>query len=145
MRILTFGRHCEQESQAKITAIWQTIYMEQSPSWEADSHSASLEITLFYGTRRFITLFTGVRHWILFQSQLNPVHTFYSLDADGGDVLQIWWVAVNILSKRLRTSDKKRPSRLWEWREANLYTLPNIVRVIKSDQWEMHTKFWSET
>jgi hypothetical protein len=32
------------------------ISTEQSPSWEADSHSASHEILpAFYGTRRFIT------------------------------------------------------------------------------------------
>jgi hypothetical protein len=32
--------------------------MEQSPSWEANSHSASQEIPRFYGARRFITVFT---------------------------------------------------------------------------------------
>jgi len=37
--------------------------MEQGPSSEADSHSASQEIHRIYGTRRFITVFTTARHW----------------------------------------------------------------------------------
>jgi hypothetical protein len=36
--------------------------MEQRPSWEANSFSASQEIPAFYGTRRFITAFTRARH-----------------------------------------------------------------------------------
>jgi hypothetical protein len=37
--------------------------MKQSPSWEANSRSASQEIpTNFYGTRRFITVFTRPYH-----------------------------------------------------------------------------------
>jgi hypothetical protein len=35
-----------------------TNYMEQSPSWEADSHSASQEFPGFYITRNFIIVFT---------------------------------------------------------------------------------------
>jgi len=38
--------------------------MEESTS-EADSHSARQEIPSFYGTRRFITVFTRTGHWIL--------------------------------------------------------------------------------
>ena len=34
----------------------------QSPSWEANWFAASQEIPPFYGTRRFITAFTTVRH-----------------------------------------------------------------------------------
>jgi hypothetical protein len=33
-------------------------FMDQSPSWDADSHSASQETPSFYGTQRFITVFT---------------------------------------------------------------------------------------
>jgi hypothetical protein len=39
-----------------------TISTEQSPSWEANSHSASQEIPAFYVTWRFITVFTTARH-----------------------------------------------------------------------------------
>jgi hypothetical protein len=35
--------------------------MEQSSAWEANSHSASQEITAFYGTRKFIIQFTTAR------------------------------------------------------------------------------------
>jgi len=38
---------------------------EQSPSWEANSHSGSQEIPRLYGTRRFITVFPRARHWSL--------------------------------------------------------------------------------
>jgi len=36
--------------------------MEQSPSSEADSSTASKEIPAFYGTRKFITAFTRAHH-----------------------------------------------------------------------------------
>jgi hypothetical protein len=39
--------------------------MEQSPSWEAHSHSARQEIPAFYGTRRLISVFTRTRYWTL--------------------------------------------------------------------------------
>jgi hypothetical protein len=42
-----------------------TISMEQSPSWDANSHSASQEIPHFYETRGFVTVFTRARHWSL--------------------------------------------------------------------------------
>jgi hypothetical protein len=44
----------------------QCVYtnsMQQSPSWEADTHSASQEILRFYGTLSFITVFKTTRHW----------------------------------------------------------------------------------
>jgi len=50
----------------------RTYSVEQSPSWEANRFSASQEIPTFYGTRRFITSFTSVRH--LSMNQLDPVH-----------------------------------------------------------------------
>jgi len=40
--------------------------MEQSSSSEASSHSEVQEIPEFYGTRKFITVFTRARHWPLF-------------------------------------------------------------------------------
>jgi hypothetical protein len=36
--------------------------MEQSPSWEANSHSASQKIPHLLWTRRFVTVFTKARH-----------------------------------------------------------------------------------
>jgi hypothetical protein len=40
-----------------------TYSMVQSPSWEANWFAASQEIPrIFYGTRRFITALTSVRH-----------------------------------------------------------------------------------
>jgi len=42
---------------------WVAKSMEQSP-WEADSHSVK-KFPTFYGTRRFITVFTTARHWSL--------------------------------------------------------------------------------
>jgi hypothetical protein len=39
--------------------------MEQIPSWEANSHSANQNFLAFYGTLRFITVFTKARHWSL--------------------------------------------------------------------------------
>jgi len=36
--------------------------MEQRLSWEPNPFSASQEIPLFYGTRRFITALTSARH-----------------------------------------------------------------------------------
>jgi len=39
--------------------------MEQSPSWEADSHSAGQEIPRLLWGPPFITVFTGVLHWAL--------------------------------------------------------------------------------
>jgi hypothetical protein len=51
--------------------------MEQSPSWEADGHSATQEITPFHGNRTFITVFTRARHWSLFWTrwiQSTPSH-----------------------------------------------------------------------
>jgi hypothetical protein len=39
--------------------------MEQSPSWEAHSHSSSQAIPRLLWTPRFITVFTTARHWYL--------------------------------------------------------------------------------
>jgi hypothetical protein len=39
--------------------------------------------------------------------------------ADGGDGLQIWRVAANVLNKQLRIADKEWPSRLGVGRGAN--------------------------
>jgi hypothetical protein len=37
--------------------------MEQSPSWEANSHLASEKFPAFYGTLSFITVFTSARQF----------------------------------------------------------------------------------
>jgi len=51
--------------------------IEQSHSWETDSHSTSQEIPRLYGTRMFITVFTRARYWSpswvgLIQSTVSP-------------------------------------------------------------------------
>ena len=52
-----------------------TYSMEQSPSWEASSSSATQEISLlFYGTRRFITAFTTAPPPVPLLRQIDPVH-----------------------------------------------------------------------
>jgi hypothetical protein len=37
------------------------LHMHQSPSWEADNHSAGQDI---YGAWRFITMHRKAKHWI---------------------------------------------------------------------------------
>ena len=44
--------------------------MEQSPTWEAKTSSTSWEIPAFYGTRRFITVFTTACHLSLSWTRL---------------------------------------------------------------------------
>jgi hypothetical protein len=51
--------------------------MQQSPSWEADSHSVK-KFPAFYGTPRFITASTRARHWPVSWvkwTQSTPSHT----------------------------------------------------------------------
>jgi len=53
--------------------------MHQTPSSEADSHSAKQEVPAFYGARRFITIFKTVCHWFLswaryiYSTRLHPI------------------------------------------------------------------------
>jgi len=47
--------------------------MEQSSSWEANSLSANQEIPGFYGTRKFITVFTRSRHLSLSRASCRPI------------------------------------------------------------------------
>jgi len=42
-----------------------THYMKQGPSWEVNSRSASQKFSGFYWKRKFIIMFTRVRHWSL--------------------------------------------------------------------------------
>jgi hypothetical protein len=50
-----------------------TDSMEQTPSWGANSHSASQEIPRLLWTQKLITLFTRGGHWSLYQSnESNP-------------------------------------------------------------------------
>jgi len=48
-----------------VLAIELITYMEQSLSWEANSHSPT-HFPTFYGTWRFITVFTRTYHWSLY-------------------------------------------------------------------------------
>jgi hypothetical protein len=62
-----------------VRSLWEkirmilTYSMVQSPSWEANWFAASQEIPHFYGTRRFITALTSVRHLSL--SWANPIQS----------------------------------------------------------------------
>ena len=69
-----------------------TYSMEQSPSWEANWFEASQEIPAFYGTRRFITALTSVRHLSL--SWASPIQSTYP-HANS-------WRSILILSTHLR-------------------------------------------
>jgi hypothetical protein len=53
--------------------------MEQSPSWEANTHSARQEIPRLYGTRRFITVFTKARHRSLTRTRCIQSTTFHPI------------------------------------------------------------------
>jgi hypothetical protein len=45
--------------------------IELSPSWEAANCAATQELPEFYGTRRFIAVFTRAVHWSLFWARSN--------------------------------------------------------------------------
>jgi hypothetical protein len=47
--------------------------MEQSPSWEANTHSVK-KFPAFYGTWRFITVFTAAHHWSLSEPDASSPH-----------------------------------------------------------------------
>jgi hypothetical protein len=47
------------------TSSVEAVSLTKSPSWYADSHSASQEIPNVYGTRSFMSMFTTARHWSL--------------------------------------------------------------------------------
>jgi len=53
-----------------------TKAMEQGP-WKANSRSADNETPTFYGIRRFLTVFTRVRHWTLYRSSFISLHLRY--------------------------------------------------------------------
>jgi len=42
--------------------VYAKYSVEQSRSWETNNHTDIKEIHTFYGTRRFITVFTTARH-----------------------------------------------------------------------------------
>ena len=63
----------------------------QSPSWEANWFAASQEIPVFYGTRRFITALTSVRHLSL--SWASPIQSIYPHSTS--------WRSILILSTHL--------------------------------------------
>jgi hypothetical protein len=54
-----------------------TNCMEQSPSWEANSHSTSEEILRLLWNRRLIAMFTRACHWFPFWTRFGPVFTPY--------------------------------------------------------------------
>ena len=66
--------------------------MVQSPSWEADCFAASRGIPRIFGTRRFITALTSVRHLSL--SWASPIQSTYPHPTS--------WRSILILSTHLR-------------------------------------------
>jgi len=49
--------------------------MEQNPSWEANSHIIK-KFPTFYGTQRFIIVFTRARHWSSFWARwIQSIHS----------------------------------------------------------------------
>jgi len=48
--------------------------MEQNPSWELNSHSASQEIPVFHGAQRFITVSARACDWSLSWARWNRKH-----------------------------------------------------------------------
>ena len=65
--------------------------MEQSPSWEANSPSVDQKFWAFYGTRRFITALTSVRHL-----SLSWARSIQSMPSS------IFWQSILILCFHLR-------------------------------------------
>jgi hypothetical protein len=59
-----------------------TNHMGENSSWEANSRSASQEIPRFYGTRRFITVFTRAR-----KTSRRPWGAFRNITFYGGKLL----------------------------------------------------------
>jgi hypothetical protein len=75
------NRICKQDNVRKdlCWSQWLTDSTEQSPYREADSHLSNQEITAFYGTRRFITVFTWARHWSLYWARWIQLTNFMEL------------------------------------------------------------------
>jgi hypothetical protein len=82
--------------------------VEQSPSWEAYSLSASQKIRVFYGTRWFIKIFKKAPHWFLSKSRDSSVGVAlgYGLDDRGSRVRFPAWAGDLF-------SSPPRPERLW--------------------------------
>jgi len=59
-RIIRAAQHITNEMLANT---YPPAPMDQNPSWEVTGHSASKETPTFYGTQRFITMFTRAHHW----------------------------------------------------------------------------------
>jgi hypothetical protein len=56
-----------------------TNSMEESPTWEADSHSASQEIPRLLWNPKFITFFTKARHWFWARSTQSTTYQPFPL------------------------------------------------------------------
>jgi hypothetical protein len=101
--------------------------MELSPSWEAANCAATQELPSILWNP-FITMFTRVVHWSLswarsiqsISSYLSKIHGMARPQvADGGDGLQVWRVAENILNKQSQTVDTGSSSSLGVGRGTN--------------------------
>jgi hypothetical protein len=59
-----------------------TDFLEKSPSWGSNSHSVGQEVPWFYGTRRFIVMFTGTPHGLYPGSVGSSPHPHTNLPSD---------------------------------------------------------------
>jgi len=63
-------------------------WREENPSWEVNSHSSSQEISGFYGTQKFVTVSTRVRHWL--QSWARWIQSIFSHLASSRSILMLF-------------------------------------------------------
>jgi hypothetical protein len=59
---------------SRLNSVHFSNTMELSSSWEAASRVATRELSTFFASRRFVTMFPRALHWSLFGNS-NPVHT----------------------------------------------------------------------
>jgi hypothetical protein len=149
----TFLRSCQLCSHSEISSIlWnpKVYYRVQralhwSLSWarliqSVPSHPISLTSILILSTHLRLGLLSSTPCSQTHHVRWVPCHHGMARPqvADGGDALQVWWVAANILNKQSRTADKGWSSSMGIGRGATaphrkihkLVTKPNMKRRI---------------
>jgi len=74
LSLKVYGSYTQQYTESLNNSIHNANAMEQSPSWEANTYSASQEISCILWNRIFIIAITSARHLPLSFGQINPVH-----------------------------------------------------------------------
>ena len=97
-----------------------TYSMQQSPSWEANRFPASQKnFPAFYGTRRFITAFTSVRHLSL--SWANSIQSPQLLPTSWRSILILFsHLRLGLLSGLLPSAFPPKPC-------IHVYSVPYII------------------